>query len=149
MIRSSPGGLALQDYHWSGGIYSNNFANPNRFADKNKHFYGPFEGTLIPDVPDVPDSHRGDYVHDYTNLKTDFPTKVTNPIFKEEFTAPSGNVIYIFSFILFLLGLFLIYMLDKTFGVEISKLSLTSKFIILFVTVVLFIIGIVYGYFNF
>jgi len=150
MIRSSPGGQVLQDYHWSGGLYSNQFNAYDKWGRPDTHLYGTPSNYTQPIQNWTPLQQIGqvDNITNYELLST--PAHTEAPIssypfdttklgahgFKEMFTLNNNQNIILSVFLM----LIFIYLLDKTLGNKIFELNIYIKIIILVIIFILLIV---------
>lgn len=141
-IRSSPGGQVLQDYHWSGGMYSHAFESTDKFQPQiNRsdlyNIYG----------HDFNDKSLG-FEKTYNNQQQNFPIEMKPTI--KKYAAPIGknyekfviessqkNIAGYISMVIVLTFVFL-YLFDKTFGGYVNSLDSWIKVLLMiFILVVL------------
>jgi hypothetical protein len=68
--RYSPGGLVLQDYHWSGGLYSNKFQRSDKWGfSEPQQVYGPPEPPAGPSLIVYPSELTHSYPQPFTNTQ--------------------------------------------------------------------------------
>jgi hypothetical protein len=135
MYTSSPGGIALQDYHWSGGFYSPNFLSYDKWGQSlPEDLYG-FNSTNSEMVPQ----------RVYEDQIQQFPIQANNyellnttsvPLVYERFESPNPDRKPVLFFILFSIAL---YLFDKTFENYFRNLNIYIK-----ITLLVFLCGIMY-----
>jgi hypothetical protein len=83
MYTSSPGGIALQDYHWSGGFYSPKFLSYDKWGQSLPHDLYGFNSTVSEMVP--PSTYNNNLqqfpisIRNYELLKTAYPYPIQTP----------------------------------------------------------------------
>lgn len=143
MYSSSPGGIALQDYHWSGGFYSPNFLYYDKWGQSlPRDLYG-FNGSVSEMIPkrayDDKLTQHQILVKNYELLNsTPVPRKThvdTHKIHKipkktqnlyEKYDSGSDPLKSILLFVLFF---FAVYLFDKTFEEYIRETNIYIKII--------------------
>jgi hypothetical protein len=167
MYTSSPGGIALQDYHWSGGFYSPNFLSYDKWGQSLPHDLYGFNGTVSEMIPKRNYENKLQQfpipIRNYELLDTMFPPIETKneevqpqqlqlqprPIERietkslpllplyEKFT-PSGNEKTV---LIIVLTAFLIYLFDKTFDSHIRGMNLWLKLIsLVFIGLIIYLL---------
>jgi hypothetical protein len=155
MYTSSPGGIALQDYHWSGGFYSPQFLSYDKWGQSEPHELYGFNSNISEMIPE----------HTYTNQVQQYPIEVKNydlletipkdlilaspvrldphklkaspspPVKLEKFCFKDMNSKKTIIFLILIL--LIIYVLDKTIEVYIREASLWSKLLFILVLALL------------
>jgi len=136
MMQSSPGGMALQDYHWSGGFYSPQFVSYDKWGQSlPSDLYG-FNATDSEMIPSrIYQNHIQQFpipVKNYELLET---TPLTNipeafPIFSQKrppLTEYFSNTSRYQGVIAIILLILMIYLFDKTFGKRIEESNIWVK----------------------
>lgn len=134
---SSPGGIRLQDYHWSGGMYSPEFITYDKWGHSEpRNVYG-FDNNK----PMLPPQSYANKIDNHPVLLTnyeliDYPVDTVekrtpvkyNPIIKEKFETAATKPASVWRMLLIQFCLFLIiYMIDKMLGDKISSLHILIK----------------------
>lgn len=135
MYTSSPGGIALQDYHWSGGFYSPNFLSYDKWGQSlPRDLYG-FNSTESEMIPQKTYSEKIQQfpipIRNYELLSTEVPEihlpppQPTTYHSYERFQDPDRKR----GLILFILFFLALYIFDKTFDVYIKEINIYIKII--------------------
>jgi hypothetical protein len=135
--RSSPGGIALQDYHWSGGIYSPQFVSYDNWGQslpQDLHGFNTSDSEMIPS-------------RSYQNQIQQFPIPARNYELLETTPITSHESFPTFELskrqenfdknwryqgiVMLVLLILMIYFFDKTFGKNIAESNIWFKISIL------------------